>query len=134
MKEPQYHIKENEGFIRLCIRLKSFPIGKNFLIINCSTIEGTACKSTCGYVRFDMILVLFILVDGRDYYSTAGTNDTFTFRSIGQTICVTIPLIDNVRHDGKRFFLFAITSTFGIDIWIQIFIWDDEWSRLYNIR
>ena len=72
-------------------------------------------------------------MDGIDYRSTAANNDTFTFHFVGQAIYVTIPLIDNLRHDGKRYFLFGITSKYGINIWIQIFIWDDEWGRLYNI-
>ena len=58
--EPQYHVKEDEGSITLCIRLESLPEEKDNLTINCSTTEGTACKSTCRYVRFGMILVLFL--------------------------------------------------------------------------
>ena len=58
--EPQYHVKEDEGSITLCIRLESFPEEKDNLTINYSTAEGTACKSTCCYVRFGMILVLFL--------------------------------------------------------------------------
>ena len=127
--EPQYHVKEDEGSITLCIRLESFPEEKDNLTINCSTTEGTACKSTCGYVRFGINLYFF-LVDGRDYYSTPGTNDTFTFLFVGQFIYVTIPLIDNLCYNGKRYFLFGITSKCGIDIWIQIFIWDDERGML----
>ena len=58
--EPQYHVKEDEGSITLCIRLESLPEEKDTLTINYSTAEGTACKSTCRYVRFGMILVLFL--------------------------------------------------------------------------
>ena len=58
--EPQYHVKENEGSITLCIRLESFPEEKDNLMITCSTTEGTACKSTCHYVRFGMLLALFL--------------------------------------------------------------------------
>ena len=58
--EPQYHVKEDEGSITLCIRLESLPEEKNNLTINYSTAEGTACKSTCRYVRFGMILALFL--------------------------------------------------------------------------
>ena len=72
-------------------------------------------------------------MDGIDYHSTDATNDTFTFLFVGDAINITIPLIDNLRYDGKRYFLFGITSKCGINIWIQIFIWDDEWGRLYNI-
>ena len=39
-----------------------------------------------------------------------------------------------MRHDGKRFFLFGITSKSGIDIWLQIFIWDDEWGKCATLR
>ena len=75
-------------------------------------------------------------MDGRDYHSTPATNDTFTFLFVGQFIYVTIPLIDNLCHNGKRYFLFGITSKCGIDIWIQIFVWDDErgmlkWLQVY---
>ena len=69
-------------------------------------------------------------MDGRDYRST---NDTFTFIIVGQSIYISIPLKDNLYHDGRRFFLFGITSDCGINIWIQIFIWDDEWGRLFHI-
>ena len=48
--EPEYHVKEDKGSITLCIRLESFPEEKNNLTINCSTTEGTACKSACRYV------------------------------------------------------------------------------------
>jgi len=44
--EPQYHVKEDEGFIILRIRVESFPEEKDYLNINYSTTEGTACKST----------------------------------------------------------------------------------------
>ena len=37
--------------------------------------------------------------------------------------------MNNHHRDGQRFFLFGIKSECGIDIWIQIFIWDDEWGR-----
>ena len=39
-----------------------------------------------------------------------------------------------MRHDGKRFFLFGITSKSGIDIWLQIFIWDDEWGKCATLK
>ena len=70
--------------------------------------------------------MLFFAEDGRDYLST---NDTHKFTYVGESICITIKIIDNLRHDGKRFFLLGILSDCGIDIWIQIFIWDDEWGR-----
>ena len=69
-------------------------------------------------------------MDGSDYRSTLGTNDTFTFTIVGEYIYVTIPIIDNSHLDGQRFFLFGITSDCGINIWLQIFIWDDERGRL----
>ena len=79
-------------------------------------------------------MYFFIAVDGKDYRSTAATNDTFIFSRVGQAIYVRIPIIDNMRHDGKRFFLLGITSKSGIDIWLQIFIWDDEWGRCATLR
>ena len=69
-------------------------------------------------------------MDGRDYNSTLGTNDTFTFTIVGEYIYVTIPIIDNSGLDYQRFFLLGITSDCGINIWLQIFIWDDERGRL----
>ena len=69
-------------------------------------------------------------MDGRDYRSTLGTNNTFTFTNVGEYIYVTIPIIDNSRLDDERFFLLGITSDCGINIWLQIFIWDDERGRL----
>ena len=60
INELQYHVKEDEGSITLCIRVESFLEEKDTLTINYSTAEGTACKSTCRYVRFGMILALFL--------------------------------------------------------------------------
>ena len=68
-------------------------------------------------------------VDGRDYNSSVATNNTHTFTIIEDSIYVAIPIIDNNHSDGQRFFLFGITSDCGIDIWLQIFIWDDEQGR-----
>ena len=69
-------------------------------------------------------------MDGRDYNST---NNTHTFTLIDDNICVTIPIINNQHRDNQRFFLFGITSECGIDIWLQIFIWDDERGK-YKIE
>ena len=70
-------------------------------------------------------------MDGRDYRSTLGTNDTFTFTFVDESIYVTIPIMDNSRLDDRqRYFAFGITSDCGIRIWLQIFIWDDERGKL----
>ena len=71
-------------------------------------------------------------MDGRDYRSTRATNNTHTFTVIGDNIYVKIPILNNRRRDGQRFFLFGIISNCGINIWLQIFIWDDEQGRLIN--
>ena len=68
-------------------------------------------------------------MDGRDYHSTPDTNNTHTFNVIGDNIYVKIPILNNCR-DGQRFFLFGITSNYVINIWLQIFIWDDEQGTL----
>ena len=73
-------------------------------------------------------------MDGRDYHSTVETNDTHTFTVIDDNIYVKIPILNNRQRDGQRFFLFAIKSECGIDIWLQIFIWDDEQGRLIIIN
>ena len=70
-------------------------------------------------------------MNSKDFSPVVGTNK-FTY--IGQAIYIHIPIIDNMRHDGKRFFLFGITSKSGIDIWLQIFIWDDEWGKCATLR
>ena len=44
--ESQYHVKEDEGYLILLIRVESFPKGKDYLNIEYFTREGTACKST----------------------------------------------------------------------------------------
>ena len=72
-------------------------------------------------------------MDGRDYRSTRATNNTHTFTVIGDNIYVKIPIVNNRRRDGQRFFLFGITSNCGINIWLQIFIWDDEQGKLIII-
>ena len=135
--EPQYHVKEDEGYLILHIRLESLPKLKRYLTISYFTMEATACKFTCSIAivkKTYSTTYFFFAVDGKDYRSTAATNDTFIFSRVGQAIYVRIPIIDNMRHDGKRFFLFGITSKSGIDIWLQIFIWDDEWGRCATLR
>ena len=72
-------------------------------------------------------------MDGRDYHSSHATNNTHTFTVIGDNIYVTTPIINNDRRDNQRFFLFGIQSECGIDIWLQIFIWDDEQGKLLII-
>ena len=73
-------------------------------------------------------------MDGADYRSTVETNNTHTFTVIGDNIYVKIPILNNHHRDGQRFFLFAIKSECGIDIWLQIFIWDYEQGRLIIIN
>ena len=70
-------------------------------------------------------------MDGIDY-SSRNINNTYTFTVIGDNIYVTIPIKNNRRRDNQRYFLFGITSEYDIDIWLQIFIWDDEQGRLIN--
>ena len=72
-------------------------------------------------------------MDRRDYRSSLATNNTHTFTVIGDNIYVTIPILNNHRRDNQRFFLFGIRSDCGIDIWLQIFIWDDEQGKLIII-
>ena len=72
-------------------------------------------------------------MDGRDYNSSLDTNNTHTFTVIEDYVNVNIPIVNNNHHDNQRFFLFGIKSECGIDIWLQIFIWDDEQSRLQYI-
>ena len=72
-------------------------------------------------------------MDGVDYQSGIDTNNSFTFDAAGVFTNVTIPIKDNSRRDGQRFFLFAIKSDSNINIWLQIFIWDDERGKLPTI-
>ena len=72
-------------------------------------------------------------MDGVDYQSGIDTNNSFTFDAAGVFTNVTIPIKDNSRRDGQRFFLFAIKSDSNINIWLQIFIWDDERGRLFKL-
>ena len=74
-----------------------------------------------------------IAVDGRDYNSSLDTNNTHTFTVIEDYVNVNIPIVNNNHHDNQCVFLFGIKSECGIDIWLQIFIWDDEQSRLQYI-
>ena len=104
---------------------KSREFSRRKLNISYSTTEGTACKSVC--FKFQAHHTNYSsVVDGRDFNSTSYTNDTTKFTYVGQAICIHIPILDNMRHDGRRFFFFGITSDRGINIWLQIFIWDDE--------
>jgi len=44
LNEPKFYVKENEGYIVLCVRLEFLPPNKSNLTINCSSTNGTACK------------------------------------------------------------------------------------------
>ena len=74
------------------------------------------------HILFNMILI----VPGDDYLPF---EDDFTFTAKGQYKYVTIQILNNAKHDGKRYFFLYIKSSCGVYIWIQIFIWDDEWGR-----
>ena len=39
-----------------------------------------------------------------------------------------ITIKDNPYHDGNRKFLFHVEGPYGIDVWVEICIWDDEWG------
>jgi len=143
LNEPKFYVKENEGYIVLCVRLEFLPPSKSNLTINCSATNGTACKyfnvcrleyyyilciTTDSYNNtLSIIIYLVTVVNGKDFVVIP---DVYTFTSVGKSFCIQIPIIDNYDHDGNLFFLFGITSDCGINIWIQIFILDDEWGRL----
>ena len=46
--EPTFHVKENAGFITLCIRVESLE--KDNLTVNCSTKNGTASEHYIMYL------------------------------------------------------------------------------------
>jgi len=39
-----------------------------------------------------------------------------------------ITIKDNPYHDGNRKFSFHVRGPYGIDVWVEICIWDDEWG------
>ena len=101
--EPQYRVKEDEGYITLFIRLVSLP--NLFQDIRYFKTDATACKSTCMHAVYYKLMALYFVfaVDGKDYRLTA---DTTVFSRVGQGINVRIPIIDNICHDGDQYFLF----------------------------
>ena len=122
--ELAFHVKENAWYIILCIRVESLE--KDNLTVNCSTKNGTAGEHTAIPITMQYIHIISFVVAGYDYESVS---EIYTFTSKGQYKYVIIKIIDNYKHDGKRYFLLSITSPCGIKIWIRIFIWDDEWGR-----
>jgi len=73
LNEPKFHVKENEGYLVLCIRLEYLPPSKKNLTINCSSTDGTACKyfnvdknTTCitkgSYNNILLIISFFLLL------------------------------------------------------------------------
>ena len=42
-----------------------------------------------------------------------------------------ITLIDNHVHDGNKKFFLRVKGECGVDVWVEICIWDDEWGTLY---
>ena len=43
-----------------------------------------------------------------------------------------ITIKDNPHHDGNREFLFHVQGDFGVNVWVEICIMDDEWGRLQS--
>ena len=48
------------------------------------------------------------------------------------TLCEHITIIDNTYHDGNRKFSFNVEGEYGVDVWVDICIMDDEWGRLQS--
>ena len=55
-------------------------------------------------------------------------NGSYSVSRQKPTSCERITIKDNPYHDGNRNFFFLLSDEFGVDVWIEICIWDDEWG------
>ncbi|XP_065889845.1 uncharacterized protein [Dysidea avara] len=99
------NVKEDEGVIVLCY-LFTFPDGVDTLSGTCQTMDGTARANT-------------------DYEPV---NALFSVPRHYPRLYEYITIKDNPYHDGNRKFLFHVQGLSGVDVWVEICIWDDEWE------
>ena len=58
--ESQYHVKEDAGFITLCIRLEFLPVNKTNLTIEYSTSQRSACEYCSVYITTYIATVIVL--------------------------------------------------------------------------
>jgi len=59
-------------------------------------------------------------------------NALYSVRRQPVTLYEHITIKDNPYHDGNRSFLFYVEGDYGVDVWVEICIMDDEWGRLQS--
>ena len=71
------------------------------------TTDATACKSTCTHAICIINLWHYILsLQWMEKIIARQQIPLYFLVTVGQGINVRIPIIDNIRHDGDRYFLF----------------------------
>ena len=62
-------------------------------------------------------------------------NQVYTVTQQNSRMYEYITIKDNPYHDGNRKFLFRVhdQGQYGVDVWVEICIWDDEWGMLTSI-
>jgi len=68
------------------------------------------------------------------YFTEAWTdydpiNASYSVPRKDAVFCEHITIKDNPYHDGNREFLFRVSGEYGVDVWVLICIWDDEWGK-----
>ncbi|XP_065890575.1 uncharacterized protein [Dysidea avara] len=101
----KFNVKEDAGKIVLCYSI-TIPENKVFMSGKCQTIDETA-------------------VAGTDYDPV---NASYSVPRQETTLCEHITIKDNPYHDGNRKFIFRVSGEYGVDVWVEICIWDDEWE------
>jgi len=115
------NVKEDDGVIVLCY-LFTFPTGVNMISGTCQTMDGTASKlHTLQVWPFKN----FLAVANRDYEPV---NAIYSVSPRFSKLYEYITIKDNTYHDGNRKFLFHVQGQYGVDVWVEICIWDDEWG------
>ena len=120
----KFNVKEDAGKIVLCYSI-TIPENKVFMSGKCQTIDETA-----GKLYNNLIIVIFDLlfvVAGTDYDPV---NASYSVPRQETTLCEHITIKDNPYHDGNRKFIFRVSGEYGVDVWVEICIWDDEWGML----
>ncbi|XP_065890879.1 uncharacterized protein [Dysidea avara] len=101
----KFNVKEDAGVIVLCFTI-SIRRQRGFMSGRCRTVDGTALA--------------------RKDYDPVNAFYSVPRREV--TLYEHITIKDNPHHDGNREFLFHVQGDFGVNVWVEICIMDDEWE------
>ena len=81
------------------------------------------------YILFVFIILLnAFTVAGEDYTAIMAM---FTVNQMSPSTTKRVEILDNDDHDGNKKFFLRIQGECGVDVWVEICVWDDEWGMLH---